>query len=505
MTEPEDMDISKNIDNMEERLDIADKLMVEGKLEEGVKLYKEIADFYLNKGENARAVFTYKRILSHKPEDIDTLLSLGIIYKNLGHFEEAKNFFRLLLRYDLKNIEGLIQFGLICKELQEIDSAILSIEKALELKPDHGEGRKNLGDLYIAKNKIPEAIREYYSAAEIYTRLKDNQKAREICEIIKGLEPEHFKANLLLKELTSFVKKDDRPGVKDEFYLLPEELNIENMGALMSSLADIHKHLGVAYTREERYGDAIAELQEALRLAPDDIRIYEQLGEIFYKQGRDEQSIKWFLRSAELYIENNEIQDAIRVYKNILKITPSDVDIMGKISDLYFKANMIDEFTKITIRLGDIYVDQGILDKAMLLYEGFLEHIPSDRDLRDRLIYIYKNILEIAPKNNNIRYKLIDNLLFMKCIEDAISRYIELIEHYLEKKYYKEAISTCDEILKHRPDSIEAWIYKGTVWREQGNYEMAIKCFNNALEIDQAHPVAREKRDKTLKEWSGAI
>src|SRR3990172_5361412 len=48
----------------------------------------------------------------------------------------------------------------------EVNSAVLEYENALKLDPNDFKIRNLLGDLYVKKDRIPEAIREYLVVAE---------------------------------------------------------------------------------------------------------------------------------------------------------------------------------------------------------------------------------------------------------------------------------------------------------------------------------------------------
>ena len=188
-------------DNLDARLELAIMNVKQGHIKEGITQYKEVARAFWEKGELNKAADTYKRVTVLQPDDTETHLALGTLYRELGQLEDAKNAFRFILRYDLTHLKALTELGLVCQEKGEIDSAILAFRKIVDINPMKTEAREKLGELYEIRGQVQEAIKQYYGAAEDYHKEENFEKAIQMCEIILEIDCKHSKALRLMKEL----------------------------------------------------------------------------------------------------------------------------------------------------------------------------------------------------------------------------------------------------------------------------------------------------------------
>ena len=475
----------------------------QGEIQEGTDLYKKLGQTLWKKGELRKAIEIYKKVIEIQPENIEAQLSLGIIYRQMGLLDAARKSFCILLRYDTKNIEALIELGLVCQGKNDIEASILAFKKVIELNSEETIAYEKLGELYEEKGDISEAIEKYYTAAEYYTR-QNNKRALDICKIILKLDPNYSGAYKLINKFkklqkTLLEKKKNtrkKSGIKEKITSpKPEAL----------SLAEKHKRMALVYTREAKYNDAIGEYQEALRLVPDDASIFENLGDIFYRQYKDERAIHWLSKAKDIYLERKESKKVIKIYKYILKIKPGNLITLTDLGELYLKEGLLDKAMKIQLPLAERYTDDGLLDKAMILYERLLEADPDNRELFHLLVDIYRKILQVAPHNTGIRENLIQKLREVKDKENLIIEMTLLIKSFYEQEYYNNALACCEELLKLSPSSGDGWNYMGKILTELKEYEKAIKCFNNILEEEPDNTPAQDGREKALKAWSGSI
>lgn len=193
-------------DNLDARLELAIMNVKQGHIKEGIIQYKDVAQAFWEKGELGKASDTYKRVTVLQPDDTETHLALGTLYRELGQLEDAKNAFRYILRYELTHIKALTELGLVCQEKGEIDSAILAFKKIVDINPMKTEAKEKLGELYEIRGQLQEAIKQYYEAAEDFQKQEMNDKAIQMCERLLELDCKHSKALRLMKELGGYSR-----------------------------------------------------------------------------------------------------------------------------------------------------------------------------------------------------------------------------------------------------------------------------------------------------------
>jgi tetratricopeptide (TPR) repeat protein len=67
------------------------------------------------------------------------------------------------------------------------------------------------------------------------------------------------------------------------------------------------------------------------------------------------------------------------------------------------------------------------------------------------------------------------------------------------QKKHEEAIKCYDQALQLDPEYINAWNNKGYTLGRLRKYEAAIKCFNKVLEFDHDDAYAKAAKEKALK------
>jgi tetratricopeptide (TPR) repeat protein len=366
------------------------------------------------------------------------------------------------------------------------DSAIAKYQRALRMDPHSSDVRRKLIDMCKSKSSYRDAIAEYINWAEVCKRDGNYDEAIEIFQECLNLEKREGTA----KKSSFFVRTPtaDLGQVRDALEEYGAEIhwklglvylakgNLSDAEAEFkksiemnpANPAEIHKHLGLIYTELEKNSEAIGEYQEVLRLTPDDASVYEQLGDICYKQHKDTNAIQWFSQAGDIYLKKNEVQEAIRVYENILKIEPENIDILTRLSDIYSNEGLVDKAIQTCMRLADIYTKDGLLDKVILLYERLLDWEPGNREVREKVIEIYQKILTLDPGNLQARHKLINNLLAIDDIENAIPEFIALGKTYLDKNLYEEGTNICEKVFEFDAKSVDAHLLLAEIYTKQG-------------------------------------
>jgi len=178
------------------------------RIKEGIELYKKIAVSFREKGKLLKAVETYKRITVLQPDDSESHITLGRIYKELEKLSEARESFQNILKYDSHNIEAMSELSMVCKETGEIDTALMICKKILAINPSGIEIHKELGELYEIRGQFNEAVKEYFISAEGYIKNRDYKKASEICRVILELNPAHKETIKMTEVLISKIPQE---------------------------------------------------------------------------------------------------------------------------------------------------------------------------------------------------------------------------------------------------------------------------------------------------------
>jgi tetratricopeptide (TPR) repeat protein len=111
------------------------------------------------KGDLASAVESYQRAVYLRPDLAPFRLSLGLAHVRAGNRAEAEREFTSLSRTELAG-EAFRGLASLYAEA-DTDKAIAFLERAIQTKPAYPDAHHDLGVIYLQKQKVADAIREF--------------------------------------------------------------------------------------------------------------------------------------------------------------------------------------------------------------------------------------------------------------------------------------------------------------------------------------------------------
>jgi len=160
----------------------------------------------------------------------------------------------------------------------------------------------------------------------------------------------------------------------------------------MSSILNKEKILEQArlFVEEGRFDKAIKEYEKILLADPADMRVKLRIAELHVKRKQVADAIRVYREVAGAYTQEGFYLKAVTVYKNILRLNPSLIEINEYLADLYNKMGLLND----AVRQYDIYASaleqKGDLDKVMELRRRIVELTPEDGSARVRLAELYQ-------------------------------------------------------------------------------------------------------------------
>jgi glycosyltransferase involved in cell wall biosynthesis len=112
-------------------------------------------------GRLADAVRAFREALAFQPDDVRTLIQLGMTLAALGNIEEARLVLEKSKELSGNTVEGLNNLALALSLGGRHQEAVERFREALKLQPDHAEVHWNLSLALLAQGKFEEGWREY--------------------------------------------------------------------------------------------------------------------------------------------------------------------------------------------------------------------------------------------------------------------------------------------------------------------------------------------------------
>ena len=267
-------------------------------------------------------------------------------------------------------------------DVGNIDSALLALERAVQINPTLSESRTNLGSIYLKKGHVVDAISEYLAALRI--------------------NPNDAKTHNNLGN--AYMERDRLNYAVSEYH---QSIRLE------PDFTDAYKNLAIAYCKQERFGQAISQLKRAISLEPKDADCYSQLGGVYNQMGNYSQAISQYKKALQIkptlaeayyglelcYNKLDQVNDEISAYKRALAVKPDMFAAFVGLGNAYFGQkkyrSAIEQYNNAVLLKPD---------EAMIRYN--LGAAYSNNENYQQGVAEYLRAVELEPENGDAHYGL---------------------------------------------------------------------------------------------------
>src|SRR5271165_5761585 len=222
------------------------------------------------------------------------------------------------------------------------------------------------------------------------------------------------------------------------------------------------------------------------------------------------------LSSAEKYVQQGKIQNAIAEYEKVIKADPKDLTVTNTIGDLYSRLGEADKATECFKTVGDAYASQGFTVKSIAMYKKISKLKPSlesvlklaelytqqglFNDARaqylqvaeeflksnelDNAVRIFQKILEMDPENTSMRVRLAEVYIRLGKKNDAWQIFSAAAETLRAKGSLSGAEEVLQRMLTLDPGNGYALLMQGRNLLEAGDSDGAIECLQKVSDLD---------------------
>ncbi len=253
-----------------------------------------------------------EKILRSKsvPSPIDTHLNLGQVYLKAGQHNQAVSEFQKALRINPKSPRALLAVGQVAEAKGEAAKAEEVYKKALQLSPQFIKAHEALAKLYQERGEAEKAARSLQAAVRISPKNSERQMNLGKALIRTGKKDEAKKA---FETVMKMAKEDQSELARQigEVYL-EAGLEADAQDVFLEGLAanpnDLHlfNRLGIAYRKQKKFKEAVANYEKALKIDPENENLYYNLGRAHYENGNRQKSALAMRAAIKLYPEFEE-------------------------------------------------------------------------------------------------------------------------------------------------------------------------------------------------------
>ncbi|MCY1062849.1 tetratricopeptide repeat protein [Nannocystis sp. SCPEA4] len=366
----------KSPERLQLGLELAARLIGTGKRELGLKVAAELEasasaqgdallrllDFYNLQDEPDHALAIAQRLVRARPRDPDARVALGEQLFQMNREPDAMKEWALLPSLVRPAHAGWARHAEILAEHRRPE-AVLSLQKALAAAPREPKYLR-LRAILETDDRLPHQALATWQQVFDLTRapehriLHDEARTRIVDVLVGGT----------LSQFTSRRQAIEKQALLD---LDGKDTDLAYEAGLL--LAEI-------YTREEKYGKAVAVHEKLVRLRPQDPERLAELALALRRAGRGDAAM-----------------DAL---ERMMTLDPKrSADVLAELAEVAFESGDIErvllaaahaeldkaDSARVLIRIGELYERRGEPEQASKLYEGLLQRDPTNAPARLRL------------------------------------------------------------------------------------------------------------------------
>lgn len=190
---------------------------------------------------------------------------------------------------------------------------------------------------------------------------------------------------------------------------------------------------------KKRYDKAVEEYQKILAEDPRDVRTLLKVGDLRLKAEQYPDAITTYETVGQFYLQQKALPKALAVYKQIREIIKKHVP------------HLEDRFGHVTPKLAEIYTALGYMGDALATYDELAARLSAagrDRDVID----VFRKVTEIDPSNPLPLLRLADAYMRVRDIDSAIQKLGAAAQSLLKLGRREEALKVVERLLQHRQD-----------------------------------------------------
>jgi tetratricopeptide (TPR) repeat protein len=273
----------------------------------GIQLNLGLAEF--KQGHFPAAVAPLNSALSADPQSVQARTLLGLSYYGAKRFPEASEHLSQVAGLDPANLELRRILAQSCLWAKKYDCALEEFRQIQVLDPNSVAAHMLSGEALDGLARTPEAIIEFQAAVKIGPRepdvnfglgylqwkLANYGEARKSFEAELAIDPNHPQALAYLADIE--LKNNEAAKALPLLQKVVKQRN---------DIRIAYVDLGAILTQQKRYAEALAALQQAVKLDPAQPDGHFRLGRLYQATGDMPAAQKEFATVRELHEKQNE-------------------------------------------------------------------------------------------------------------------------------------------------------------------------------------------------------
>ncbi len=250
------------------------------------------------------------------------------------------------------------------------------------------------------------------------------------------------------------------------------------------------------FVQKGQYDKAIKEYQKLLGTDLKDARIQQKLGELYQKKGDNTLAADCFLKVAEIHSSDGFFLKAVAVYKQVLKLNPSLVDVNLRLAELHQQLGLMSDAMAQYQLVANHYDKTGNTRASLDTLRKMVDLDPDNIASRIKLAELYareqmnpeaieefRRAADYLKRNNRVEdyIKVAERLVFLDPGDLALTR--ELAGIYLAKQDTKRSLAKLQLCFKADPKDIETLTMLAQAFKDLGQISKTVSVYKELAKI----------------------
>jgi len=298
---------------------------------QSLKANLQLGIIYLKTKKYQESLYCLQNVIKLEPNNVLGLVALGNVYLEMNNYEEAEKNLNLALKLDKKNIAAYTALGDVLFSVGKINDAIQKYTFVNKMNEHIPEVHLNLGHCYFYTEKFSLAIENYVKAIKLVKNTRHDYYYFLGNALVASMR---IKDGIIAYQAAIKLKWNKL----NYYYAIAKACYVEKLYLkgikYLEKLLELEKNKNIVETDKDYTTNDVLFLLYKLNISLPDID-YEKCSNIIKTLVRnDPKNVDYLEHMADLQEKNQHIFDAVKTYKQILRIDPNNYEARKKLNSL---------------------------------------------------------------------------------------------------------------------------------------------------------------------------
>ena len=262
------------------------------------------------------------------------------------------------------------------------------------------------------------------------------------------------------------------------------------------------------FAAKNQFDKALAEYQRVLREDPSDVRILLKVGDLQVRMNAKPAAVETYTKVAHSYDQQGFFLKAVAVYKQILQIDPTRIDLYGRLSELYLKLGLTSDALQSLellgqrharanddVALGDVYAKMLSVDPGSVGTRIRFAELLSRLGRGDEAAREFEAGAALLERANRLDEwsKVAERLFFHRPNEVALA--LRLAAYYLERDDARRALPKLQTAYKSNAKDVQTLELLASAFRGLGQIQKTLSVLKEVARLHGDGGRARERNE----------